>query len=139
MTELARQPGKGPRACRSEKRDAPRSGDLSSDPSRDSRPDDGPVLSAQLGLFLPPDAMWVVWKRKMKFSTRLGVDDSTVSRMKSESVPRLARLLACCGLKVVREEYQCWPEDQIEATRVLANAYMQRTRHASDMAWEDPE
>ena len=93
MTGSARQPGKGSRACRGEKRDAPRSGDLSSDPSRDSRPDDGPVLSAQLGLFLPPDAMWVVWKRKMKFSTRLGV-------MSSRKLPRA--LCAQCGTALAK-------------------------------------
>ena len=67
----------------------------------------------------------------------IGVDESTVSRMKSVELPRIAQLLSTLGLKVVPEEYKCYPLEHLEALRVLANAYLAQTRSAAELAWED--
>ena len=55
-----------------------------------------------------------------------------------ERVAALRGLFAVGGPLVVSATVRL-DASELEAMRVLANAYMQRTRHASDMAWEDPE
>lgn len=52
---------------------------------------------------------------------RLGVSESTVSRLKSNGeIENMAALLATMGLKVVRQAAEVYEHDYIEALRTLA-------------------
>jgi hypothetical protein len=56
---------------------------------------------------------------------RLGVAESTVSTAKTELIPKVARILAACGLKVVPIEAQCYPPEYLQALRVFARMAME--------------
>lgn len=50
----------------------------------------------------------------------VGVDDSTVTRIKEGQLERLAAVLAASGLKVVPEDHQTLAPDYVRALQVLA-------------------
>jgi hypothetical protein len=50
----------------------------------------------------------------------MGVDESTISRMKGGDIGKAAALLAHCGLKVVPSGAQCFDPGYVEALRELA-------------------
>lgn len=50
----------------------------------------------------------------------MGVNESTVSRMKGGDIAHAAALLAHCGLKVVPVTAQCFDPDYVDALRELA-------------------
>ena len=50
----------------------------------------------------------------------MGVNESTVSRLKQGDIEQASKLLAACGLKVVPVSFRCYPEEEIAALRVLA-------------------
>lgn len=65
----------------------------------------------------------------------IGVHESTVSKIKSDELERLAALLAACGLKVVPQEFRCAKPEIIEAALVFARAAMEQ--HSSSLVWDD--
>lgn len=67
----------------------------------------------------------------------IGVDDSTVSRMKEKDFQRFSMLLAHLELKVVPVEMKCYPQDYINHIFGLAKIGMNRMNSADDLAWED--
>lgn len=67
-------------------------------------------------------------------ATCMGVNESTVSRMKQDDIERASKLLAACGLKVVPVGFQCYPEDEISALRVLARR--SDVLRADNLNWE---
>lgn len=50
----------------------------------------------------------------------IGVDDSTVTRLKDGQLERLAAVLAAAGLKVVPEDHQTLAPEYVKALQVLA-------------------
>jgi predicted DNA-binding protein (UPF0251 family) len=50
----------------------------------------------------------------------MGVDGSTVTRIKDERIAQMALFLAACGLKVVRESANVYDESYIAALKKLA-------------------
>ena len=67
-------------------------------------------------------------------ATAIGVNESTVSRMKSGDIEQFSRFLAACGLKVVPVDMRCYPADEIEALRVLARR--SDVLRADSLDWE---
>jgi len=65
----------------------------------------------------------------------MGVSESTVSRMKSGDIEQAGKLLAACGLKVVPVGFHCYPEDEIEALRILARR--SDVLRADNLDWVD--
>lgn len=68
-------------------------------------------------------------------ATCMGVNESTVSRMKQGDIEQMSKLLAACGLKVVPVNFQCYPEDEIAALRVLARR--SDVLRADALTWAD--
>lgn len=66
----------------------------------------------------------------------LSVSEGTVSRLKSEELPRLADLLAVCGLKVVPDGYRCYEPRVIDALLVLAKDKLNRMHGSEELEWE---
>jgi hypothetical protein len=67
----------------------------------------------------------------------LGVSESTVSRMKTEDIPRMAGLLVACGLKVVPAEFRCYRPDTIDALLTLARDRLEQVRTVEQLAWDE--
>jgi hypothetical protein len=68
---------------------------------------------------------------------RLGVAESTVSTAKTESIPKVARMLAACGLKVVPIEAECYPPDYMQALRTFARMAMDVDAPSQRLDWDD--
>lgn len=67
----------------------------------------------------------------------LEISEPTVSRMKDDELPRVAKLLATCELKVVPETWRCVDPRQMDALLVLAGGELDRLRARPDLVWED--
>lgn len=63
---------------------------------------------------------------QVKVAERMGVNESSVSRMKDVEVERIATFLAACGLKLVREDQECYEPGYIESLRQLLAIELQR-------------
>lgn len=55
-----------------------------------------------------------------RVAERLGVSESTVSRMKDTEIERMAAVLSACGLKVVPEDWRDVEPELLRALSVLA-------------------
>lgn len=56
----------------------------------------------------------------------VGVDKSTITRLRDDHVDRLAAVLAACGLKVVREDLVQVEREELEALRYFAGRGVKR-------------
>jgi len=65
----------------------------------------------------------------------MGVNESTISRMKNGDIEHASKLLAACGLKVIPIKYHCYPEEEIEALRILARR--SDVLRADNLEWAD--
>jgi choline kinase len=68
-------------------------------------------------------------------ATCMGVNESTVSRMKNGDIEHASKLLAAIGLKVVPIGFHCYPEEEIEALRILARR--SDVLRADNLEWID--
>lgn len=66
----------------------------------------------------------------------LSVSEGTISRLKSEEMPRFADLLTVCGLKVVPEGFRCYEPKVIDALLVLAKEKLNRMQGSAELEWE---
>lgn len=66
-------------------------------------------------------------------------DPSTVSRMKSHEIPRIAMILAMGGLKVVPISAHCYRDDKIEWLIHGAKQYAGSLKSAADLDWQVDE
>lgn len=67
----------------------------------------------------------------------MGVNESTVSRMKDGALAQAAALLAHCGLKVVPVGVQCFDPGYVEALRELAKHGVEHGPRRLD--WSDTQ
>ena len=71
---------------------------------------------------------------------QLGVDPSTLSRMKNElknnsltEIEMFCELLSCLGLKIVPKEYQSIDKSRVEALLVMSKSWMSRIESVDDL------
>lgn len=70
-------------------------------------------------------------------ASEIGVSEPTVSRLKNEHLPNLARMLVVLGFKVVPIEMQCYRPESIAAMVTLAKERMDQIKSPSELVWED--
>ncbi len=63
---------------------------------------------------------------QVRMAERLGVDESTVSRMKSSEFERIASVVAACGLKLVPEEQEVYEPGYLEKLRDVLSVELSR-------------
>ena len=73
-------------------------------------------------------------------ATCMGVNESTISRMKGSDmkgseIEQVSKLMAALGLKVIPVHYHCYPEEEIEALRILARR--SDVLRADSLEWAD--
>lgn len=66
----------------------------------------------------------------------IGVDESTISRMKPEKFQEFARILAVLDLKVVPNEMKCFDEKEIGAILQLARSRMVDIESVEQLEWD---
>lgn len=55
----------------------------------------------------------------------IGVSEATVSTAKGDAIPKVAKILAACGLKVVPIEHECHSPEYLQALRTFARMAME--------------
>ncbi|WP_269473991.1 CII family transcriptional regulator [Variovorax sp. RA8] len=74
--------------------------------------------------------------RQVALATSMGISESTVSRMKNDQLEQFSELLAHLGLKVVNQEMQCFPPDQIQALLTLSKVHLASIERPDQLIWE---
>ena len=64
----------------------------------------------------------------------IGVSEATISTAKGDAIPKVARILAACGLKVVPIEHQCHAPEYMQALRTFARMAMEA--EPTKLDWE---
>lgn len=67
----------------------------------------------------------------------VGCSEATLSRLKNEHLSTFCQVLAHAGLKMVPQEYRCFPEEDVEAILTLARSHLARAQSARDLFPED--
>ena len=78
--------------------------------------------------------------RQSELAEQLGVDPSTLSRMKTDrknndltEIETFCELLSCLGLKIVPKEYQSIDKSRVEALLVMSKSWMSRIDTVDDL------
>ena len=78
--------------------------------------------------------------RQSELAEQLGVDPSTLSRMKTDrknndltEIEMFCELLSCLGLKIVPKEYQSIDKARVEALLVMSKSWMSRIDTVDDL------
>lgn len=67
----------------------------------------------------------------------IGVDASTLSRLKDTHLERLCQLLALAELKVVGRDMQCYQKDKVDILFKLAKEHLNRAEELDDFFHDD--
>lgn len=66
----------------------------------------------------------------------LGVNESTVSRMKDGEISRYSQMLAVLGLKVVPVEVRCFDPDEVGALLFHARKRLEGMTNPDELQWD---
>lgn len=72
-------------------------------------------------------------------ASRMGVHESTVSRMKDGDIERFCNLLAAVGLKVVPTSHKCVNQEEAQALGFLFAKAMKQYDNPIELLWEEDE
>lgn len=72
-------------------------------------------------------------------ASRMGVHESTVSRMKDGDIERFCNLLAAVGPKVVPTAHKCVNPERAQAMGFLFTEAMKQFQNPADLLWEEDE
>lgn len=67
----------------------------------------------------------------------LGVNESTISRMKEGGIANLCEMLAVIGLKIVPADMQCYRAEDIEPYIQIAKQHLERMQSARELEWHN--
>lgn len=67
----------------------------------------------------------------------IGVDESTVSRMKEGQLERYCKLMAALGIKLVPAEMKCFRPEDIDPYIQLAKRHMEQVNSAEQLVWDE--
>lgn len=74
---------------------------------------------------------------QVEVARRLGIVESTLSKMKGDELEKAAQVMAAAGLKVVPVAYRCVDPRYMEAILVLAGQQIDRLRQRPELSFED--
>ena len=75
--------------------------------------------------------------KQVALASAMGVSESTVSRMQSETLDAFASLLAHCGLKCVPLSFHCVSREMYEAMTLINHRAMADPEIARKLMWEE--
>jgi hypothetical protein len=74
--------------------------------------------------------------RQVAIATAMGTSESTISRLKNEHAEQFCLMLAHAGLKVVNQDFQCFPPDQIQALLTFSKIHLASIERPDQLGWE---
>ncbi|MBS0339818.1 MAG: helix-turn-helix domain-containing protein [Proteobacteria bacterium] len=66
----------------------------------------------------------------------MGCSESTVSRLLSDHLEKLALVLAHAGLKVAPAESRCFPPDYVDALLLMAKQHLSTVQSVKNLEWD---
>ncbi|RYF76816.1 MAG: XRE family transcriptional regulator [Comamonadaceae bacterium] len=66
----------------------------------------------------------------------MGVSESTLSRLLSDHLDKLALVLAHAGLKVAPAESRCFPPDYVDALLLMAKQHINTVQTVRNLEWD---
>ena len=66
----------------------------------------------------------------------MGVSESTVSRLLSDHLDKLALVLAHAGLRVVGQDMRCFPPDYVDALLLMAKQHLSSLQSVRTLEWD---
>lgn len=69
-------------------------------------------------------------------ATAMGCSESTVSRLLSDHLEKLALVLAHAGLKVAPAESRCFPPDYVDALLLMAKQHINTVATVRNLEWD---
>ncbi|APW37145.1 hypothetical protein RD110_07995 [Rhodoferax koreense] len=66
----------------------------------------------------------------------MGVSESTVSRLLSDHLDKLALVLAYAGLKVSPATSRCFPPDYVDALLLMAKEHLNAVQSVRNLEWD---
>ncbi len=67
----------------------------------------------------------------------IGVDSSTITRLKETHLSKLCDIMAVCGLKVVSMDMNCYQRDKVDMLFLLAKEHLTRMEQVDDFFHDD--
>ena len=68
---------------------------------------------------------------------KMGVDSSTITRLKDAHLENLCNLMAAIGLKVVRKDMKCYNPAKVEVLYALARDNLMKSEQVDDFFHDD--
>ncbi|MGJ7533930.1 MULTISPECIES: hypothetical protein [Variovorax] len=75
--------------------------------------------------------------KQTAIATAIGMPESTLSRLLSDHLEKLALVLAHAGLRVVSSDARCFDPTYIDAVLTLARQHMSSLQSVRSLEWED--
>ena len=69
-------------------------------------------------------------------ATAMGVSESTISRLLSDHLDKLALVLAHAGLKVAPADSRCFPPDYVDALLLMAKQHLSTVQSVRHLEWD---
>jgi len=66
----------------------------------------------------------------------MGMSESTVSRLLSDHLEKLAQVLAHAGLRVVAADMRCFPPDYVDALLLMAKQHLSAVQTVRTLEWD---
>jgi len=66
----------------------------------------------------------------------MGCSESTVSRLLSDHLEKLALVLSHAGLRVVGAEMRCFPPDYVDALLLMARQHLNQVQTVKTLEWD---
>jgi hypothetical protein len=66
----------------------------------------------------------------------MGVSESTVSRLLSDHLDKLALVMAHAGLRVVGQDMRCFPPDYVDALLLMAKQHLSAVQSVRTLEWD---
>ena len=66
----------------------------------------------------------------------MGVSESTVSRLLSDHLDKLALVMAHAGLRVVGQDMRCFPPDYVDALLLMAKQHLSAVQTVRTLEWD---
>lgn len=66
----------------------------------------------------------------------MGVSESTVSRLLSDHLEKLAMVLAHAGLKIAPATSRCFPPDYVDALLLMAKQHLSAVQSVRNLEWD---
>lgn len=74
--------------------------------------------------------------KQAAIATAIGMPESTLSRLLSDHLEKLALVMAHAGLRVVGQDMRCFPPDYVDALLLMAKQHLSAVQSVRTLEWD---